>query len=134
MSYILEFRRARPDDVAAVREAPTPEAVRERGEFAASIDHSSSGGEWFRHELLGRLAAAVLGGETVEHLLNRGGAAEESYPSVGWLSADEVAAALNDAGSLPEGTAAEDAKAVGTIVDALRSAARSGQGLVTVYG
>ena len=26
MSYILEFRRARPDDVAAVREVPTPES------------------------------------------------------------------------------------------------------------
>lgn len=84
---------------------------------------------------MGRLVAGVIGAEPVEHLQSReiGGVVGDAYPEVGWLSHDEITAALDGAAPPPPNTDDDDAELLETILDALRSAARSGQDLATVY-
>ena len=108
--------------------------VRSLGGFAGSVGHTSSGGEWFREELLGRDAAAVLGRDTVLRLLVRdlGGLTLLDGPMLGWLDLAECRAAADQiAGFAPDDDTSED---LWQVLDAVTVGADRGTGLVTLYG
>jgi hypothetical protein len=167
MGYILEFR-ALPVDALVERlrspQARTPaseavarligggggepdeqvaaavvETVREFGTFFGSVQHSSSGGAWFRDEVLGGPVAEAIGADLTEHLLDRSlaGIRWEDYPSVGWATHTELTAGVarldrlehNPTGGLDE----EETKLVEDILGVIRRTAASGDDLATVY-
>lgn len=107
--------------------------VRSLGTFGASVGHTSSGGEWFRDELLGRDAAAVLGRDTVLRLLVRelGGLTLLDGPMLGWLDFAECRTAADQiAGFDPGDDTTED---LWQVLDAVSVRAARGTGLVTLY-
>lgn len=107
--------------------------VRSLGAFAGSIGHTSSGGAWFRDELLGRDAAALVGRETVARLLVRelGGLTLLDGPMLGWLDLAECRRAADHVADFaPVDEAGED---LWDLVDALIVGAARGTGLVTLY-
>lgn len=107
--------------------------VRSLGAFAASVGHTSSGGGWFREELLGRDAAAVLGRDTVLRLLARelGGLTVLDGPMLGWLDLAECRTAADQvARFVPDDDTSED---LCQVLDAVTIGATRGTGLVTLY-
>jgi hypothetical protein len=107
--------------------------VRSLGAFAGSVGHTSSGGEWFREELLGRDAAAVLGRDTVLRLLARelGGLTLLDGPMLGWLDFDECQRAADQVADFePDDDTSED---LWQVLDAVTVGATRGTGLVTLY-
>jgi hypothetical protein len=107
--------------------------VRSLGTFAASVGHTSSGGGWFRDELLGRDAAAVLGRDTVVRLLARelGELTLLDGPMLGWLDLAECRTAADQvAGFAPGDDTSED---LWQVLDAVTIGATRGTGLVTLY-
>lgn len=107
--------------------------VRSLGAFAGSVGHTSSGGEWFRDELLGREAAVVLGRDTVLRLLVRefGGLTLLDGPMLGWLDLAECRTAADQvAGFDPGDDTSED---LWQVLDAVTVGAARGTGLVTLY-
>lgn len=143
MSYLLEFWTLSMDELAGAAEVGTAEAaveiVRRRGRFAGSVDHSSSGGTWFRERFMGELVAGLIGAEAVAHLLDRpiDGVTAQGYPSLGWLSQAEIAAALAHAQANEAALTGRDPDEVDlaeTILSMLRLALTLGQDVVTIYG
>lgn len=107
--------------------------VRTLGRFASSVGHTSSGGAWFREELLGQDAAAVLGRDTVLRLLARelGGLTLLDGPMLGWLDLTECRAAADRVtGFTPDDDTSED---LWPVLDAVAAGTARGTGLVTVY-
>ncbi len=111
--------------------------VRHLGHHATSLSHTSSGGEEFRDDLLGRQAAPLLGRAFLAGLLSRelAGLVVLDVPMLGWADATEVqqaAATAADAqggNGLPE----EVDDDVWRLVDAVDLAARRGHDLVGLY-
>jgi hypothetical protein len=107
--------------------------VRTLGAFAGSVGHTSSGGDWFREELLGREAAAVLGRDTVVRLLARelGGLTLLDGPMLGWLDLRECRTAADQAAVFVPGD--DTGEELWQVLDAVTVGAARGTGLVTVY-
>ncbi len=138
MGYTLEFWSLPLTEVPAGDVLQVAEQVRAAGSLAGSIDHSSDGGDWFREEFLGHLAAGVVGDQTAQHLLERpiDGVTSTpdtvAYPALGWLSHEEITEALASATDpATVGADAEDTELLDTLLDALRSCPTD---LVTIYG
>jgi len=124
------------DEEAAVE---VVQVVRELAEPIDMVEHSSSGGDWFREEVIGGLVADAIGADLAEHLLDRPleGLVWDEYPSVGWAANAELrdaVARLDALGEDPaEGLPLEEAMIVGTVFAALRKVVADGVDLVTVY-
>ena len=106
-----------------------------QGRELGALDHSSSGGDWFREELFGETIASVLGDDLAWHLLERPleGITWPEYPSIGWVTNTELREALERRGELPGDLDDDDVEAVQDVVSAVERAAESGSDLVTVY-
>jgi hypothetical protein len=151
MSYTLEFWALALDKLAGRTPAAPPgpadgalaeavvAAIGELGRPIGSVDHSSSGGDWFRDEIIAGPVAEVLGDELAGHLLSRplNGITWPEYPGVGWATNPELRAAVARADEREDDVAgrldSDDAELLETIVGAVRSAADSGSDLVTTY-
>ena len=152
MSYTLAFFTAPLDELTARLEEGgdkgDPEVVvrravellRELGAPVDAVDHSSAGGEWFREHFIYEVLGGLIGRDTAGHLFDRplAGTTWSSYPSMGWLTRDELAAAvaaLDQAG--PEPLAGQDdlesEEELELVTEILQMAAATGRDLVTVY-
>jgi len=103
------------------------------GRFAGSVGHTSSGGEEFRDDLLGRQFAGVVGRELAAHLLVRdiAGLTLLDDAMVGWASAEQCRrAAERIAAFEPDDDVPED---LWVALDGVVAGAERGTGLVTVY-
>ena len=111
--------------------------VRAVGFHYGSVDHTSSGGDEFRHRFLAGPAADRYGRDAVAHLFARdvGGLVCEEYPRLGHLTADEVAATVARLRNPPPpGDHPDDVNALLVFDRALARAARHGLELHAVYG
>jgi hypothetical protein len=105
------------------------------------INHSSSGGDWFRDEFLDTAVAALLGSDTADHLLNRPLADlawEDDRPWFGWLTQKElnVAVAKLDAADLQTVTEPDDdetQEALQELSDTLHKCMGANSDVVTIY-
>jgi hypothetical protein len=137
MGYTMEFWSLPLSGVPGGDILQVVEQVRAAGILAGTIDHGSAGGEWFRDEFLGHLTAALLGDATAQHLLQRpmdgvtSTPATAAYPSLGWLSHQEITEALAHA-SHPAtvGADSDDTDLLDTVLAALH---RCTADLVTIY-
>lgn len=147
MTYTLAFYTASLDELVGRLEElgdkgdtevvakRSVEFLRELGAPVDTIDHSSTGGEWFRAHFIEDVLGAVIG-PAAAHLLDRplAGTSWSGYPSMGWLTADEVsaaAAALD--GATPDEDDPDSAEMLELVSDILQMAAETGQDVVTVY-
>ncbi|WP_194909153.1 hypothetical protein [Catenulispora rubra] len=152
MSYTLSFYTVPADELTAQLTARTtsndPETVakhavellRHLGSPVDAVDHSSAGGTWFRDRFIGEALAGLIGAEPAGHLLDRplAGTKWTGYPSMGWLTRNELAdavSALDEAGEdalapLDDPDSEELLEIVG---DILHMAAQTHQDLVTIY-
>ncbi len=111
--------------------------IRAAGFHYGSLDHTSSGGEEFRDQLLLGSAAARYGRDVVAQLLIRdlAGLSWEELPLLGHLTAGEVAeAAASIAGPVAEGEHPDDREVISVLDAAIGRAARFGLGLHSIYG
>jgi hypothetical protein len=112
------------------------EFLRELGAPVDSLDHSSIGGDWFRVHFIDDVLGGLIGRDTAAHLLERplAGTTWSGFPSMGWLTADEVAAAVAALdGATPELDDTDSAEMLELVSDVLQMAAETGQDVVTVY-
>jgi hypothetical protein len=112
------------------------EFLRELGAPVDSLDHSSIGGDWFRVHFIDDVLGGLIGRDTAAHLLERplAGTTWSGFPSMGWLTADEVAAAVAALdGTTPELDDPDSAEMLELVSDILQMAAETGQDVVTVY-
>ncbi|MBK1789420.1 hypothetical protein [Prauserella cavernicola] len=118
----------RPDDDAA---RAVVAAVEEEATFLDSVQHGSSGGSWFRNELL----TDAFGEDLADHLVDRdlAGIVWDEYPSIGWATNEELRAALDGLSDPTDELDEEDAEIVETILAAIRTVLDCGTDLVTVY-
>jgi hypothetical protein len=137
MGYTLEFWSLPLADVPGGDILQVADQVRAAGTLTGSIDHSSTGGEWFRNEFLGHLAAGLIGDQTAQHLLDRpiDGVTSTldtaAYPALGWLSHEEITEALAHATHpATAGADSEDTDLLDTVLVALQ---RCTTDLVTIY-
>jgi hypothetical protein len=113
--------------------------IRRLGALVGSVDHGSSGGEWFRDEFMGGLVASAIGADAAAHLLDRPfeGHVWGVRPTVGWLShaeLKEVATRLGDRGADSfDAPDRDQADLLDTILFAIRATADNGRDIVTVY-
>ncbi|HEX4702939.1 MAG TPA: hypothetical protein VH352_12475 [Pseudonocardiaceae bacterium] len=155
MSYTMEFWALSVDDLTTTDEvAPllsggggpaaaeqvgvVMSAVRRMGFPVGSLDHSSSGGTWFRDEFMAGPVAATIGPEPTAHLLDRpiNRLTWSGYPSLGWLTHAEITAALTRSDNHADAEKAEDseeADLLATILTAFHTAADRKQDIVTIY-
>jgi len=104
-----------------------------------SVGHSSSGGDWFREELVPGPVAGAIGAALAEHLLDRPieGLLWAGFPSLGWAAHPELREAVSRLDALDDdfftGMDDDDAESVHVFVDAVRRTAETGLDLVTVY-
>lgn len=138
MGYTLEFWSVPLAQVTGGDVVAVADQVRAAGTFAGSIDHSSDGGDWFRQEFLGQLAAQLIGDQAAQHLLDRpidgvtSTSDAQAYPALGWLSHEEITEALTHAAHPASvGADAEDTDLLDTVLGALYSCPTD---LVTIYG
>ncbi len=106
--------------------------VRTLGSFAGSVGHTSSGGDWFRDDLMGGEVAGVLGRDTARDLLVRelAGLTVLDGPGLGWLDAAGCrAGAASAAAFAGDDSTTED---LWSVLDALPRGIRA-DGLVTLY-
>lgn len=124
-------------------EAFTKQAVallRELGSPVDVVHHSSAGGTWFRDSFIDTTLGGLIGIETAGYLVERplAGAKWTGYPSMGWLTRDELADAvrtleLADAYAVPGIDDPESEELLELFADILYEAAETGQDVVTVY-
>jgi hypothetical protein len=138
MGYTLEFWSLPLAAVTGGDILDVADQVRAAGTLTGSIDHSSSGGDWFRQEFLGHLAAGLIGDQTAQNLLDRpidgvtSTTDTSAYPTLGWLSHDEITEALAHAAHPATVDAdAEDTDLLDTVLAALHGCTAD---LVTIYG
>lgn len=107
--------------------------VRHLGTLYTSLSHTSSGGEWFREELLGRDLATLLGRDFVAGLVTRelAGLTMLEVPMLGWAGSAEIRQAWQQAADAehPDDTD-ED---VFQFLDAIEAAAGRDTDLVGLY-
>ncbi len=108
--------------------------VRALGRFAGSVAHTSSGGAWFREELMATRVGGLVGPDVAAHLVDRAlaGLVVREWPGLGWLTGEECARAAAAGGAFVGGDDDEGADDVWVVLDALARGAREG-GLVTLY-
>lgn len=108
--------------------------VRTLGRFAGSVGHTSSGGSWFRDDVLGRQVAGVLGRRVAVHLVARelAGLTVVDGPMLGWLSVAECAEQAPRSATGADHGRPDDEEAL-DVLDAVTRAAALHTGLVTVY-
>jgi hypothetical protein len=152
MSYTLAFYAAPLDELTARIEEQGDEGdtevvvkraveyLRELGTPVDAVDHGSAGGEWFRDHFVEKVLGGLIGRDAAVHLVERplAGTQWSGYPSMGWLTRDEVAAAvaaLDAAGDEPLADAddPESEELLELVNDILHMAAETGQDVVTVY-
>ncbi|MGL4742958.1 MAG: DUF7691 family protein [Dermatophilaceae bacterium] len=108
--------------------------VQTLGTYTSSAGHTSSGGEWFREELLGRDVAAIIGEAATEHLIWRelDTLTMVDDTRLGWLTVDECQEAAERIEAFePDDDTEED---LWEILDGITGAARRSTGVVTIYG
>lgn len=137
MGYTMEFWSLPLSAVPGGDILQVVDQVRAAGILAGTIDHSSAGGEWFRDEFLGHLTATLLGDATAQHLLQRpmdgvtSTPATAAYPTLGWLSHQEITEALAQASHpVTVGANSDDTELLDTVLAALH---RCTADLVTIY-
>ena len=148
MSYTLAFYTAPLDELTARLQERgdkgDPEVVakhavdylRELGAPVDTVDHSSAGGPWFRDHFVHDVLGGLIGRDAAAHLLERplAGTHWSGYPSMGWLTRHEVAAAVAALDTAPSDTDdPESAELLELVTDILHMAAETAQDLVTVY-
>jgi hypothetical protein len=135
MGYTLEFWSLPLAAVTGGDILDVADQVRAAGTLTGTIDHSSSGGDWFRQEFLGHLAAGLIGDQPAQYLLDRPidgvTSTPDAYPTLGWLSHDEITEALAFAAHpATVGADAEDTDLLDTVLAALQGCTAD---LVTIY-
>lgn len=107
--------------------------VRHLGRFAGSVGHTSSGGSWFRDDVMGRQVAGVVGRQVAVHLVARdlAGLTVLDGPVLGWVSVGECAELAPRVAAAAD--SAMDDEDTYDVLDALARAAALHTGLTTVY-
>jgi hypothetical protein len=111
--------------------------VRQLGTRYGSLNHTSAGGPEFRNRFLAGPVAERFGRTFVSNLVNRplAGLTWADYPTLGWVTTDELNAALATAETPSGGVERpEDVEPLHTLDRAIQRAATMGLDIITVYG
>lgn len=152
MSYTLAFFTVPLDELTARLDAHSTssdplsvakqavELLRELGEPVDAVSHSSAGGTWFREHFIHEVLGGLIGTETAWYLVDRPLAGTEwsDYPSMGWLTRDELADAIGALDGAGEDALAhldepDSEELLELVNEILHIAAMSAQDLVTIY-